>query len=123
LRAILTGADTASAADLTVRARSPVLALCRKLIEAGHNASQPLHVYRGDKLALIVRSIGAGAALTVAENERWGPRFTPWKPMPDMALYQNVAARTSQNEPTYTLASPNPKSPTSDATVERREAS
>jgi hypothetical protein len=54
-----------------VTGAAPVLAMCRKLVEAGHDPSRPLHAYRGDTLCLKVRSIGEGAKLTV-EHNRFG---------------------------------------------------
>ena len=63
--ATITGADEAAANGMTVKSGSPVLALCRKLIEAGVDPAPPLLAYRGDTLALIVASIGAGARLEV----------------------------------------------------------
>jgi hypothetical protein len=65
LRAELTGSDMAAAAGITVRAGSPVLVLCRKLVEAGHDPSTPLEAYRGHTLALRVKSIGRAAGLEV----------------------------------------------------------
>ncbi len=65
LRAEITG-NACTAGGITVRSSSPVLALCRRLIEVGHDPAQPLHAYRGDVLALRVRSIGAGARLAVS---------------------------------------------------------
>ena len=56
----------ASALNFTVRSPSPVLALCRKLIESGtYGSSVPLDAYRGATLCLRVRSIGEGAALAI----------------------------------------------------------
>jgi hypothetical protein len=56
-----------SASSLTIRSPSPVLALCRELVETSTYASStPLDVYRGNTLCLRVRSIGEGARLTVA---------------------------------------------------------
>jgi hypothetical protein len=46
-------------------AEAPVLALCRKLVEAGHDPTSPMEVYRGDVLALHVRSIGEAARLEI----------------------------------------------------------
>ena len=57
--------DTATACGITVRSSTPVLALCRRLLEAGHEPSARLHVYRGSTLALTVRSIGEGAQLVI----------------------------------------------------------
>jgi hypothetical protein len=82
VRAELSSRDVCSAAGIVVQARAPVLSLCRKLIEAGVDPSERLEVYRGGTLALVVRAIGDGAKLTVAENDRFGPYFAPWKPSP-----------------------------------------
>jgi hypothetical protein len=68
LRAELSGDDSCTACGLTVRGAAPVLALCRRLIEADHDPATPLHAYRGDVVALTVRSIGEGAALDVSET-------------------------------------------------------
>jgi hypothetical protein len=68
VRAELIGDDTAIAAGITARGRAPVLALCRLLIEAGHDPNLPLEAYRGDVLCLRVRRIGAGAGMTVDES-------------------------------------------------------
>jgi hypothetical protein len=66
VRAELRGDAEASACGLTVRNSSPVLALCRKLIEAGHDPAERLEAYRGDVLCLTVRSIGEAAGLEVS---------------------------------------------------------
>jgi len=71
----LTGSDRCSAMGITARGHVPVLALCRRLIEAGIDPDRPLHVYRGNTLALTVRSIAEGAALTVEDNRFGTPRF------------------------------------------------
>jgi hypothetical protein len=70
---------------VTVSGRNaPVLALCRALIEAGHDPNTPLEAYRGATLCLRVRSIGEGAKLTVKETCRDGkPRFVPFQPFCD----------------------------------------
>lgn len=60
--------DTCSALGITVRSSSPVLALCRKCVYAGHDPATPLEAYRGDTLALRVKSIGRAAALEVASH-------------------------------------------------------
>jgi hypothetical protein len=65
IRAEITGDDGASACGLVVHSGSPVLALCRKLIEAGHDPATPLDAYRGETLCLRVRSIGEAAGLRV----------------------------------------------------------
>jgi hypothetical protein len=56
----------ATALGITVQSPSPVLALCRKLIQSSTNASSmPLEAYRGETLALRVRSIGEAAKLEI----------------------------------------------------------
>ena len=79
LRAELTKSDIATAEGITVKAASPVLALCRKLIDAGHDPATPLEAYRGDTLALQVKSIGRGAKLTVEDNSIGRPTFRRWR--------------------------------------------
>ena len=66
IRAALIGSDRCEAEGISVRAVAPVLALCRKLVTAGHDPERPLHAYRGNVLALRVRSIGEGAQLAIA---------------------------------------------------------
>jgi hypothetical protein len=78
VRAELIAGDTAVTLGITANSHTPVLSLCRKLAEAGHDPATPLHAYRGDTLCLTIRSIGDGAGLTVAEHQ--GTRFAPWKP-------------------------------------------
>ena len=80
IRANITGSDRCQAEGIAVRGAAPVLAMCRKLLDAGYDPARPLHAYRGDALALKVRSIGEGAKLTV--NESRAPRFIRWKPFP-----------------------------------------
>jgi hypothetical protein len=75
------GSDKATAAGITVRGPAPVLGLCRALVAAGADPNRPLHAYRGDVLALKVRTIGESAKLSVRED-RAGPRFVPWEPFP-----------------------------------------
>jgi hypothetical protein len=74
IRATLVGSDHCEALGLTGHGYTPVLALCRALLAAGHDARRPLHAYRGDVLALVVRSIGAGAMLRVGTH---GVGFEP----------------------------------------------
>src|SRR5215467_3726621 len=79
INATLAGSGCCEALGITARGRAPVLDLCRALVAAGHNPRRPLHAYRGDVLALKVRSIGEGAKITVKED-RAAPRFVPWEP-------------------------------------------
>jgi hypothetical protein len=83
VRADLIGADTCTAAGITATGHAPALTLCRRLVEAGHDPSTPLEAYRGTTLCLRVRSIGAGARLTVSEGADGKPRFATYRPAPD----------------------------------------
>jgi hypothetical protein len=72
-----------SALNFTVRSPSPVLALCRKLIESGtYGSSAPLDAYRGDTLCLRVRSIGGAAELRTGVTPTGTPTFRPRQTMP-----------------------------------------
>lgn len=84
MRAELIGSNQATACGVTVSGRNaPVLALCRALIEAGHDPAIPLEAYRGNTLCLRVRSIGEGAALSVSEATNDGkPRFVAYRAGP-----------------------------------------
>jgi hypothetical protein len=92
IRAELVGIDTCIAAGQVARGAAPVLAMCRQLIEAGHDPELSLRAYRGDVLCITVRTIGEGAALTVAEGSRDMPRFRRWKPM----LYREGSPRIAR---------------------------
>jgi hypothetical protein len=98
IRAELIGSDTCIAAGEIARGAAPVLAMCRQLIEAGHDPELSLRAYRGDVLCITVRTIGEGAALTVAEGSRDMPRFRRWKPMP----YREGSPRIARQEPPAT---------------------
>jgi len=75
----------------TRRSDAVVCALCRRLVEAGHDPATPMEVYRGQTLALHVRSIGEAAKLTVTEAG-FGPRFTLWKPFKGPAELFHLAS-------------------------------
>ena len=57
------GPNERTSLTFTVRSGAPVLAMCRKLIEAGYDPARPLHAYRGDTLCLKIRSLHDGAML------------------------------------------------------------
>ena len=78
LRAKLVGSNRCTAAGITASGQAAVLALCRQLIAAGFDPTTPLRCYRGDALALRVRSIGEGARLTVKDNRLGRPVFVRW---------------------------------------------
>jgi hypothetical protein len=60
---------------IAVAIGSPVLALCRKLVEAGYPSSVEVECYRGETLSLHVRSIGEAARLYVAATTTGRPVF------------------------------------------------
>jgi len=98
LCADLAGSDVCTAPGIIARSYAPVLALCRRLIEAGIDPGRPLHVYRGDTLALVVRSIAEGARLAVGDNRLGHPRFVRFRPQSDGAalhMRQNGAPATT----------------------------
>jgi hypothetical protein len=68
IRAELVGSETCKAAGISAHGSAPVLALCRRLVAAGHDPETPLEPWRGDVLALRVRSIGEAARLRVATH-------------------------------------------------------
>ena len=79
LRCELVGSDQAIAGDIVA---SGALELCRRLLAAGANPAAELVCYRNGTLALRIKSIGAGARLTVRETSKDGPRFATWRPFP-----------------------------------------
>jgi hypothetical protein len=65
IRAQISSDTIAEAEGIAVHSGSPVLALCRQLVAAGHGSTAAMEVYRGDVLALRVRNIGEAAGLRV----------------------------------------------------------
>jgi len=65
LRAELVGSNTATAAGLTACGRTPLLELCRLLLQAGHDPKTSLVAWRGKTLCLRVSAIGLAAQLTI----------------------------------------------------------
>jgi len=63
LRAELIGSDRCLAVGYVTRGTTPILAMCRRLIEADYDPTTMLHCYRGATLAITVASIGQGAGL------------------------------------------------------------
>jgi hypothetical protein len=73
------GHTIAAACEISVRGRAPVLSLCRKLIQAGHDPAAPAEAYRGSTLCLHIRSIGEAAELGIYEPASGGgPRLMPY---------------------------------------------
>lgn len=79
IRATLVGSDICTAVGMTARSFAPVFALCRKLVSAGHDPATSLEVWRGDILGLRLRAIGAGARLTVEDDQHGRPRLRLWR--------------------------------------------
>jgi hypothetical protein len=103
LRAELIGSRRCSAVGITATGNAPVLTLCRRLIEAGHDPAARLEAYRGTTLCLCVRSIGEGARLTVHEGDG-RPRF--------VRLTRDVGPPVAPNDLASTpLAEPLQKTP------------
>lgn len=75
---------------------SPSFDYCRKLIKEGCNPDEPLEVYRGEKLAYTVKSIGEGAKWKIQENELHGPRMKRYKPF---SSFKGVV-KVSRTDPT-----------------------
>jgi hypothetical protein len=79
IRAEIDKSDRCYAEGHSVRAFAPVLAMCRKLVDAGFNPATPLHAYRGDTLCLTVSSIGWGAKHTLRDGSNGAPRLARWQ--------------------------------------------
>jgi hypothetical protein len=71
IRAELSWSDHATACGIVARGSSPVLKLCRMLVEAGYDPRTLLEGYRGATLCLKVRSIGEAAGLEVDRGCRF----------------------------------------------------
>jgi hypothetical protein len=68
IRAELAWDDHAIARGIVARGSSPVLKLCRLLVDAGADPSTPLEAWRNGVLCLRVHSIGEAAGLRVAAH-------------------------------------------------------
>ena len=76
------GSDYCVADGHTAYGHAPGLKMCRVLLEAGYEANRPLHIYRGDVLALKIKTIGWGAMYTVGEDQHRSPYLRKFKPSP-----------------------------------------
>jgi hypothetical protein len=65
IRAEPSGSDRCVAEGIEVRAGAPLLAVCRLLVEAGHDPALALEAYGDGMLCLRVRAIGAAARLEI----------------------------------------------------------
>jgi hypothetical protein len=80
IEATRTAPGVVEAAGLTVKHRTPTLALCRALLAAGHDDG-PLVVHDvAGRVVMTIRSIAEAAEMTVMENANAGPRFAKFVP-------------------------------------------
>jgi hypothetical protein len=96
ITATLIGDDTARAGDIFSRGRSPVFGLCRGLLAAGADPDACLECYRGTTLALVVKSIGRGAELTVKERDRGGLEIARWEPFPSSPVKPRIRQNVTE---------------------------
>lgn len=87
IAATLSRSFTASAAgiivDLEARHRgSPICTLARRLVEAGHDPADKLHVYRGGVLCFRPAPLSMWAGLRVQERDDRSARFSPHREHP-----------------------------------------
>jgi hypothetical protein len=68
LRAELIGSDRCTAEGFSAVGSTPVLMLCRMLVNAGFDPRTPLEAWRKGTLALRVRSIGEAADLEISSK-------------------------------------------------------
>ena len=94
--------------EVDARGHAPVLGLCRALLAAGYDPRRPLHAYRGNTVALKIRSIREGARLTVEDNRRGTPSFRRWRNPGE----RSGAASPSTCDSNRPLAGPSPSKKT-----------
>jgi hypothetical protein len=61
----LSGTDSCTTLGIVAQSTTPILQLCRMLLERGRDPALALDAFRGGVLALRVRSIGEGATLEI----------------------------------------------------------
>jgi hypothetical protein len=84
-----------AAEGYSVRHQLPVIAMCRLLVAEGFDPASPMHVYRGDTLALKIRSIGEAATLRPSARPpraRWRELSRELNPRPFCILIDVRAA-------------------------------
>jgi hypothetical protein len=96
LRGDLVGGDKAIAGDIMA---SGTFELCRRLLAAGANPAAELVCYRNGRPALRIKSIRAGAELTIRETATDGPRVVSWKAFPDRAVAAPVRSNRKREYP------------------------
>jgi hypothetical protein len=65
IHAELNGSDTCTALGIVAHSNSPLITLCRKLVEAGCDPASPIEAWRASTFCVRVRSIGETAELAV----------------------------------------------------------
>jgi hypothetical protein len=68
IRAQISSDTIAVSCGITVKSPTPVLVLCRRLVEEGCDPVTPMQAYRGETLCLYVQSIGEAATLQVGSH-------------------------------------------------------
>jgi hypothetical protein len=76
----LFGINICHLAGTVASGRTPILTACRELLARGFNPNAAIEIYRRDTLALRIRTLAAGARLTVEECSDGCPRFRPFRP-------------------------------------------
>jgi hypothetical protein len=99
------GSDRCAYGGLVVKHNAPVLAVCRKLIEAGYDPQRPLEAYRGETLCLKIRTIAVAAKLTVEEGPN-GPRLVPFRKLADAKRPAITCVTAPPMRPNETSLSP-----------------
>jgi hypothetical protein len=74
--------NTCCLGDAIAVGRTPILAACRELLARGFNPNAAIEIYRRDILALRIRTLAAGARLTVEECSDGRPRFRQHRARP-----------------------------------------
>jgi hypothetical protein len=70
--------DVCEALGIAIQSPSPLLDLCRALVEAGVDPTAPLEAYRGKVMCLRVRLIGEAAKLKIGgDGVSFRPRSEP----------------------------------------------
>jgi hypothetical protein len=112
IRAEIIRSDRCEAEGHTVRASAPVLAMCRKLVDAGYDPARPLEAYRGHTLCLSISAIGWGAKHTVEDNPSGTPSLRRWRGPPGMVaaspVRDDAAPAITPSEQPNDVANPNP---------------
>jgi hypothetical protein len=69
----------------------PLLDACRTVERTGENTSHEIGLFREGRPEPALRcTVGGGAATTVMENSRNGPRFVKWRPFAGFAKPETV---------------------------------